>query len=72
MNFETAPTDVLLSKYFHADLVIEGKIPGDATLGEIADILMELDARGVCARSETPPTWYTEADRAASSRSVAN
>ncbi|UBF22790.1 hypothetical protein M1M38_gp097 [Halorubrum tailed virus 27] len=59
MSYKSYPTDVLLSTYYHADLIAEGLIPGDKTLADVTDMLLELDARGVCVREETPPTWYT-------------
>lgn len=59
MSFKSYPTDVLLSTYFHTDLIAEGLIPGDKTLSDVTDMLLELDARGVCVREAEPPTWYT-------------
>lgn len=58
MNYEAFPTDVLLAKYFHAELVIDDLIPGDDTLADVATMLLELDDRGVCVRDVTPPEWY--------------
>lgn len=61
MNLHTSDTDELIESYFHADLSLYGSDPGDFTLADMTEILLELDARGICARTLTPPTWHTAA-----------
>lgn len=54
------PTDELIDNYLAADVAKE---TGDAaaSFSNMRAITAELEARGVCPRDLSAPTWYAEA-----------
>lgn len=61
MSYTELPTDDLIESYFSTDSRLHD---GDGTAGRLSDMaamMDELDARGVCPRDLRAPAWYTAA-----------
>lgn len=58
MNFRNHTTETLIDEYYTATFSIENDLYGGFSLSDLADILVELERRGINARATTPPEWF--------------
>lgn len=62
MNYHNIDTNELIDDFFAADYAIDAGIPDGFTVADLSDMLIELDRRGICARSQPLPAWHPEAE----------
>lgn len=61
MNYAELPTDELISTYFETDSRLHDCDGTAGRLSDMAAMMDELDARGVCPRQLEAPSWYASA-----------